>query len=136
MSLYRVKMKSIFKLLNSKLLFKSLMFGLWSSILYFCCNAFLRISCEWSSMSLFYPNYQTHRAMYMFILLGILSRCAWQLHYFVIWLTKFCNNVPNIYPTQPSFAQNRVVELPTHANVKIIYGHVDIVVYKLSFTTF
>ena len=139
MSVYRVKKKLIFKLILLKFLFKSLMFGLWSSIFYFYCNAFLRISCEWSSMSLFYPNYQTHRAMYMFILLGILSRCSWQLHYFVIWLTKFCNNVPNIVKNiiQKDRKSNVLIKIAKNFK-RIIFHNIFIINIKIhsSFTVF
>ena len=33
------------------------------------------------------------------------------------------------------FAQYILFEFQTHANIKIIYGHVDILVQRLSFTT-
>ena len=39
-------------------------------------------------------------------------------------------------PTQPVFLQNIFVPFRAHANVKIIYGHVDIGVLRLSFSIF
>ena len=39
-------------------------------------------------------------------------------------------------PTQPVFVQNIFAPFRAHANVKIIYGHVDIGVLRLSFSIF